>query len=53
MRQIPKPDGRDKRRERVRRALMSCVTKGVLEIRDEKVYRAGDVLADFDDLLGE
>lgn len=52
VRQIPKPDGRDKRRERVRRAIMSCVAKGVLEIRDEKVYKAGDVLADFDDLIG-
>ena len=52
VRQIPKPDGRDKRRENTRRALMSAAQKGALEIRDERVYRAGDALADFNDLLG-
>jgi hypothetical protein len=50
--QLPKPDGRDKRRESMRRSLTSLVAKHTVEIRDECVYKAGDPLADFSDLLG-
>jgi hypothetical protein len=49
---IPKPEGKDRRREHMRRALTSLVAKRSIEIRNEHVYKAGDVIADFTDLLG-
>jgi len=49
---VPKPEGNDRRREHLRRAMVGLVAKKMIEIRDERVYKAGDVIADFSDLLG-
>lgn len=52
VKQVPKPEGKDRRREHLRRAMIGLVAKKQIEIRDERVYKAGDVIADFSDLLG-
>lgn len=49
---IPKTDGRDKRREYIRRALVGLISKKMIEQRGNDIFKTGDVTADFADLLG-
>lgn len=48
----PKPDGRDKRREYARRALLGLISKKLVVLKHDRVFRADDVTADFADLIG-
>lgn len=49
---MPRPDGKDNRRDSVRRAMTGLTAKKLIDVRDEHVYLTGDVTQDFSDLLG-
>lgn len=50
---LPKPEGRDKRRENVRRALLGLATKQGVQLHGDRAYKAGDVGAEMMELIGE
>jgi hypothetical protein len=50
---IPKSEGKDKRREYVRRALVGLISKHAIMLKGDNVFKAGDVGAEFADLIGE
>lgn len=46
-------DGRDKRRENMKRALVGLVSKQAVIVHGDRIYKAGDVAAEFAELIGE
>ena len=49
---VPKPDGRDKRREYMRRAMTGLISKNVVELHGDLIFLSGDITAEFRELLG-
>ena len=49
---LPKPEGHDKRKYHMRRALVSLISKQAAVVHGTRVYQAGDVAADMADVIG-
>lgn len=45
--------GRDKRRENMRRALISLIAKQAVMLHGDRIFKAGDVAAEFAELIGQ
>jgi hypothetical protein len=48
---MPKLEGRDKRREYVKRALMGLVSKQAVSMHGERIFQVGDVAAEMANLI--
>jgi hypothetical protein len=50
---LPKPDGHDKRKYHLKRALIGLISKQAAVVHGDRIYKAGDVAADMAEVIGE